>query len=375
MTLLEGKDLSIDTVIESADTLKADKGDEFILPGAAGTLWHADFAENKLVLDLYNIEDGTLPAAEGSKFTLSSAMTDDGTVRLTVTPKEGVTFWGYDVTFEDEDLVLYCKQKPQLSTTEKPLTGVSVVIDPGHGGYDPGSLGAAYGYGPTEDEINMAYALATEQILAELGADVTLTLYPDQLDEKEEKLVLFDRMKIAKEADADIFISMHHNSVDATADANNVTGLEAYYFTDRSKALAADIATSISASTGRPNRGDAQSYYVVTKMTYCPAVLTEIGYIVNPAEYEELLRLHQVDPGCTGLISFHAKTADCPFGQPAVFLCGGNFPRPTVILDLTMLWRVFGSPPGTGCQTDAAWPPPLRGSPGIPIQCQAWQLP
>ena len=213
-----------------------------------------------------------------------------GPVRLTVTPKEGVTFWGYDVTFEDEDLVLYCKQKPQLSTTEKPLTGVSVVIDPGHGGYDPGSLGAAYGYGPTEDEINMAYALATEQILAELGADVTLTLYPDQLDEKEEKLVLFDRMKIAKEADADIFISMHHNSVDATADANNVTGLEVYYFTDRSKALAADIATSISASTGRPDRGDAQSYYVVTKMTYCPAVLTEIGYIVNPAEYEELLR-------------------------------------------------------------------------------------
>ncbi len=290
VTLLEGKDLSIDTVIESADTLKADKGDEFILPRAAGTLWHADFTENKLVLDLYNIEDGTLPAAEGSKFTLSSAMTDDGTVRLTVTPKEGVTFWGYDVTFEDEDLVLYCKQKPQLSTTEKPLTGVSVVIDPGHGGYDPGSLGAAYGYGPTEDEINMAYALATEQILGELGADVTLTLYPDQLDEKEEKLVLFDRMKIAKEADADIFISMHHNSVDATADANNVTGLEVYYFTDRSKALAADIATSISASTGRPNRGDAQSYYVVTKMTYCPAVLTEIGYIVNPAEYEELLR-------------------------------------------------------------------------------------
>lgn len=54
VTLLEGKDLSIDTVIESADALKADKGDEFILPGAAGTLWHADFAENKLVLDLYN---------------------------------------------------------------------------------------------------------------------------------------------------------------------------------------------------------------------------------------------------------------------------------------------------------------------------------
>lgn len=136
----------------------------------------------------------------------------------------------------------------------------------------------------------MAYAVATEQILEGLGADVTLTLYPDQLDDQEEKLVLFDRMKIAKEADADVFISMHHNSVDATADANNVTGLEVYYFTDHSEALAADIAASISASTGRTNRGDFQSYYVVTKMTYCPAVLTEIGYIVNPAEYEDQIQ-------------------------------------------------------------------------------------
>ena len=291
VTLLEGKDLSIDTTIGTTDTVKVDKGDEFVIPGAAGTLWHANFADNKLVLDLYNIEDGALPTADGSKFTLASTMTSDGIVQLTVTPKDGVTFWGYDVTYDGEDLVLYCKQKPQISaSSDKPLEGISIVIDPGHGGYDPGSLGAAYGYGPTEDEINMAYAVATEQILEGLGADVTLTLYPDQLDDQEEKLVLFDRMKIAKEADADVFISMHHNSVDATADANNVTGLEVYYFTDHSEALAADIAASISASTGRTNRGDFQSYYVVTKMTYCPAVLTEIGYIVNPAEYEDLIQ-------------------------------------------------------------------------------------
>lgn len=291
VTLLEGKDLSIDTVIEATDTAKTEKGDEFIIPGGAGVLWHADFGDNKLVLDLYNIEDGALPAAEGSRFTLSSTMTEDGIVQLTVTPKEGVSFWGYDVTYDGDDMVLYCKQKPQLSASpDKPLEGISIVIDPGHGGYDPGSLGVAYGYGPTEDEINMAYAVATEQILEGLGADVTLTLYPDQLDDQEEKLVLFDRMKIAKEADADVFISMHHNSVGATVDANNVSGLEVYYFTDHSKTLAADIAASISASTGRENRGDSQSYYVVTKMTYCPAVLTEIGYIVNPAEYEDLIQ-------------------------------------------------------------------------------------
>ena len=288
--LLEGTGLKIETTLEAADHSAVDKGDEFIIPGGAGTLWHPTFADNELKLVLYNIEDGTLPSAEGERFTMTSAMNADGQVEVTITANEGVTFWGYDVTYEDEDLVVYCKEKPALSSTAgKPLEGISIVLDPGHGGYDPGSLGVAYGYGPVEDQMNMAYAMATEQILESLGADVTLTLYPDQLDDGEEKLVLFDRMKIAKEEDADIFISMHHNSVDATADANNVTGLEVYYFTDASQELAEAIATNISATTGRTNRGDFQSYYVVTKMTYCPAVLTEIGYIVNPAEYEDLI--------------------------------------------------------------------------------------
>ena len=287
VTLHEGKDSSILKAIEAADTSKVEKGDEFYIPGAGGVLWHAAFAENRLELELFNIEDGALPAAEGSRFTMSSAMTADGTVKVTITPKEGVTFWGYDVTYDEGDMVIYCKEKPTLSTTfGKPLEGISIVLDPGHGGYDPGALGVAYGYGPTEDQLNMAYALTTEALLEQLGADVSLTLYPGEYTD--EKLVLFERLKIAREADADVFISMHHNSVGATADANNTTGLEVYYFTDASEALAGFIAQNICASTGRTNRGIEQSYYVVTKMTHCPAVLTEIGYIVNPAEYEQL---------------------------------------------------------------------------------------
>ena len=50
----------------------------------------------------------------------------------------------------------YCS----VDVYKRQLEGISIVIDPGHGGYDPGSLGVAYGYGPTEDEINMAYAVA-----------------------------------------------------------------------------------------------------------------------------------------------------------------------------------------------------------------------
>ncbi len=288
VTLLEGRDNSILKAIEPAYTVKVSKGDEFYIPGGAGTIWHANFAENQLDLELFNIEDGALPNATGSKFTMASEMTDKGTVKVTITPNEGIAFWGYDVRFDGEELVFYCKEKPALSSTYgKPLEGISIVLDPGHGGYDPGALGVAYGYGPVEDQLNMAYALTTESLLEQLGANVSLTLYPDEYTD--EKLVLFERLKIAQEQDADLFISMHHNSVGATSDSNKTTGLEVYYFTDASQALADYIAQNICASTGRTNRGTQQSYYVVTKMTQCPAVLTEIGYIVNPNEYEDLI--------------------------------------------------------------------------------------
>ena len=301
VTLLEGDALTAQSVLEKADYAKVPKGDEFILPGANGVMWHAQMTEKELQVELFNIEDGTLPSVQGSRFDLSAQATPNGTVKLTVTPKDGAVLWGYDITYTEDELILYCKDKPKLSDTPgKPLENVTVLIDPGHGGYDPGALGVAYGFGPTEDGLNMADALATEALLRQLGADVILTLYPEEYTDT--KLVLFDRMKIAKEHDADLFISMHHNSTGTNVDSNKSQGLEVYYFTDHSKELAQSIADNICTATGRVNRGIEQSYYVVTKMTYCPAVLTEIGFVVNPAEYEQLADPMVIFQTATGFV-------------------------------------------------------------------------
>ena len=64
--------------------------------------------------------------------------------------------------------------------------------------------------------------------------------------------------------------------------------------------FAENILDSITAATGRNARGAYQDYYRVTRMTYAPSLLLELGFVVNPLEYEDLcqpLRIYQTALG------------------------------------------------------------------------------
>ena len=102
-----------------------------------------------------------------------------------------------------------------------------------------------------------------------------------------------------QELRADFYLSFHHNSTGETTDSGKVSGVIIYYHEDISAALADNLADSISAALGRKNNGSAQDYYRVTRMTFAPSVLMELGFLSNPLEYEQL---------CDGLNLW--KTAD-----------------------------------------------------------------
>ena len=73
-----------------------------------------------------------------------------------------------------------CRSRPEPSSIYgKPLTGVKVVLDPGHGGQDPGALGVPGENGPMEAELNLAVAKALSFRLEQLGASVILTRQED----------------------------------------------------------------------------------------------------------------------------------------------------------------------------------------------------
>jgi len=106
-----------------------------------------------------------------------------------------------------------------------------IVVDPGHGGQDPGAIGA----GKTmEKDIVLAIGLKlADRLRSELGMDVVMTRSTDVF------IPLEERTAIANKVNADLFISVHAN-----ASLNrNTTGIETYYLnlakTDKAKQLAA----------------------------------------------------------------------------------------------------------------------------------------
>ena len=157
-----------------------------------------------------------------------------------------------------------------------------IVIDAGHGGEDPGALGIAGSYGPAERELNFISAYASAQVLTAMGADVQMVA-PD-----DERLDFEGRMDPARISRADFFISFHHNSTAETTDSRKYSGTEVYYHEDQSKLFAENLLQSITSATGRDARGAYQDYYRVTRMTYAPSVMLELGFMVNPDEYESL---------------------------------------------------------------------------------------
>ena len=133
--------------------------------------------------------------------------------------------------------------------------------------------------GAWEKTLNLANAYALQSRLEALGAQVTLT-------QEDATMTLNDRMALAQAHDADVFISCHHNSLSETVDSNQAAGIEVYYYNQQSASFAENIGSQLAKITGRKLRFTEQSWYRVTMMTSCPAVLVESGFLCNPAEYE-----------------------------------------------------------------------------------------
>ena len=150
-----------------------------------------------------------------------------------------------------------------------------IVIDPGHGGEDEGCASE----GVWEKDVNLAIAKLVQGKLEALGYQVIMTREDDTYIAKE------DRVKLANESQADIYVSIHQNS---SEDAS-VSGMEVWFEGEDAQRdnqrLAQLIHKETIQSTGateRVLRGDAEFH--VTGKTDMPACLIETGFLTNMAE-------------------------------------------------------------------------------------------
>ena len=196
----------------------------------------------------------------------------------------------------------------------------TVVIDPGHGGSDPGAIGRT---GLKEKDLVLDIAKRVKKQLNENGVDVVLTRDRDRF------IPLEKRAQIANERDVDFFVSIHANS----ARLKGARGFEVYYLSnavddsaraveaaensflkfddssfqrrntdleatvwdlvytenrEESIELAKYITKAVDASTSLHNRGVKSARFYVLKGAQMPAVLIEVGFISNPIEEKNL---------------------------------------------------------------------------------------
>ncbi|NJN88802.1 MAG: N-acetylmuramoyl-L-alanine amidase [Leptolyngbyaceae cyanobacterium SL_7_1] len=147
---------------------------------------------------------------------------------------------------------------------------VVVVIDPGHGGRDPGAIGIG---GIHEADIVLPVGLQVAALLQEQGVNAVLTRSDDR------EIELEPRVQIAERADADLFVSIHANSISLSRP--DVNGIETYYYSDSGLRFGQVIHNSMIQLPGVQDRGVRRARFYVIRNTSMPAVLLELGFVTG----------------------------------------------------------------------------------------------
>ncbi|MGG1643420.1 N-acetylmuramoyl-L-alanine amidase [Paenibacillus sp. NRS-1782] len=147
-----------------------------------------------------------------------------------------------------------------------------VVIDPGHGGRDPGAGSIT---GRHEKEFALAVGLKVKQLLQnDPDIQVVMTRNGDTYP------TLDERPQLANEQQASVFVSIHGNSM-LPSNKGKANGSETYYARQGSLALATTMHKHLVAATGFKDNGIKVANHIVTRKAQMPAVLLECGYLSN----------------------------------------------------------------------------------------------
>ncbi len=153
-----------------------------------------------------------------------------------------------------------------------PYGKYKVVIDPGHGGSDPGAVGIN---GLRETDIVLEVSKSVSVFLTKKGVKTILTR------NNERTLDLQPRVNKANNSKADAFVSIHANAT--RGKRKDVNGLETYYYSGyQGYSLAQNIQKQILVvSPQSPDRGVRRSRFYVIRKTSMPAALVEIGFVTG----------------------------------------------------------------------------------------------
>jgi N-acetylmuramoyl-L-alanine amidase len=296
-----------DTVRLDRIEMKRDRGYDYLDIYTTGwTEAKGLMLEDKLYLDLPGTvvgKDLKITKRQSRRiYALTVAQKDRDTVRISVTLKRAIDYEVVNVFGRDKSVVeigdrqsggtarqfawesKFVRQKAaplkpvKLAPVKAAVEDVSlrhrtIVLDPGHGGDDPGAAGRG---SLPEKELTLLTAQSCAALLRRAGATVYLTRDEDRRSN------LRDVVSFANQTKADIFICIHYNS----SDNSKVAGSETYYYNLNSRSLAETMHEAIVRSIKERDRGLHRVGFYTVRFTEMPGVLVEPVYLSNDEEYD-----------------------------------------------------------------------------------------
>jgi N-acetylmuramoyl-L-alanine amidase len=186
---------------------------------------------------------------------------------------------GYDYALRDGEWQITVKTLPTA------ISDIRILIDPGHGGSESGSVGLN---GLPEKELNLTVSRLLRDALHAEGFIVAMTRNAD------EAVSLEARGQAAVETQADIVMSIHHNALPDGRDPLQERGVSTFYYHAFSKPLADALLTGLTvvepSVQSLPSYGVFYDSLYMTRIHQATAVLVELGFFTHPEDFEQLIQ-------------------------------------------------------------------------------------
>lgn len=197
--------------------------------------------------------------------------------------------WGYQVNYAGTTLVLSLKHPPELGVLDddsflasirqgRPLIGMKILIDPGHGSNE--DLGARGPTGYPEKDVNLIVSSLLQSELIKRGATVFMTR------EGDDDLWPHDRVEMINDQEPDLALSVHYNALPDNGDAINTKGVGMFWYHPQAHNLAVFLHNYLVEKLDRPSYGVFWNNLALTRPSVTPSVLLELGFMINPEEFE-----------------------------------------------------------------------------------------
>lgn len=264
--------------------------DRFSFSLSTPTIVTADFDGKALLIRVPLATTLALPALpENSLFASVSSAPSGSGLQYVFTLKENVRLEGYALEKTAAGYTVPLKRYLKATPGGPPLLGKTIMLDPGHGGskdkYPDGDTGAIGPLGAlwSERNINLANAYVLKSQLEALGANVILTRTEDT------PLSLAARLDMSRTRKPDMFISLHADSLDDSADISKVSGFSVWYRDPVARDIGTRVLRKVVDNMGLRDRRLNQRNFYVVRGTWAPTFLIEAGFVPNTTEYARML--------------------------------------------------------------------------------------